>query len=189
MWYELLSWLETRSGKDFDFSDVMSTLTLKDAIMSPYIWSIRFDDVIDGLEESLEILNEFSDELPSTLPDITDIRTALISEISIGLNSSINEIVKSLNMFVARSESFDDLVNQKNAMIGLIIMLSDHNVKQVKDDDMLTDLDNECGNVLIDTFNINVDDLFIIQDNIMSMKETFRDEVENDDDGYYYDYD
>lgn len=183
MWYELYSWLESITGKDYDYSDELKELDSVEVFINPYIWSIDFDKIVDALVESINIITTYSDEIPSTLPTDSELKAELVSTTMDALTNTIEHIKNKLDIHIDSPSSFDDLINVKTALCGLIILLVDYDIDMIHKNDSLSELNDECNNAIVDILNITDDDLYILQTNIQTIRqEYYLEQDKNNDD-------
>lgn len=180
MWYELYSWMEAITGKNFDYTEELSKMDDDFVFVNPFLWSIKFDDVIDGLAEAVDVIVKHADELPATLPTAIELKASIVALITESLVSILDKIKLKLNIHVDSLSSFDDLLNHKTALCGLITLLNDNEIETIHQQNMLMDLNDECNNVITDIFNISIEDLYILQTNIQTIKQEYSDNIDDE---------
>lgn len=175
MWYEFYSWLEAITGKNYDYSEELSELDSDAIFVNPFIWSTQFDNIIDGLTEAVDVIVKHADELPATLPTAIELKAELVASFVDSLTNTLGRIKSKLDIHIDSPTSFDDLVNHKTALCGLITLLNENDVEMINQKDMLNDLNDECNNVITDSFNIGIEDLYILQTNIQTIRQEYFD--------------
>ena len=128
---ELYAFLEKFAGVSFDFDDLFGTMSGYTAFIEPFVWQTCVNEILDGLDEALSIIEQFGDDLNDDMPDKDDAKKLIATEVISGLINNLNSLKKILNIERVDISGYDDLEQHIYAVGSLIKMLVDNSLDDI----------------------------------------------------------
>lgn len=171
---EIYDFFERYAGVSYDFDDDLANISGYKAFIEPYEWHAGITTILENLQEALDIIEEFGDNLHEDMPDKVSLKKIVASYVLRGLILNINNIKNILNIDAADISSYDDLENQ----IGLIGDLIDMLISNSLDDIIKHDLfdkyeEDEDGGGFVDVLGIHKNDMPNLSFTVTSLREDY----------------
>lgn len=182
MWQDIYDFLERFSGVSYDFQEDLDNISGYKAFIEPYEWHSGIITILDNLEDALDIVDEFGDNLHEELPDKKSLKKIIASYVLGELIKNINNIKKTLNIDATDICSYDDLENQ----IGIIGDLIDILISNSLDDILKHDLfdkyeEDEDGGGFVDVLGIHKNDMASLSFIVTSIREDYFESLEDEE--------
>jgi hypothetical protein len=173
---ELYTFFEKFAGVSFNFDDLYEVIDGYTAFIEPYLWQTCINEIIDGLEEAMNVVEQFGDDLNDDMPDKSDAKKLIATDVIGHLVKNVNDIKKILNIERTDINDYDDLEMHIYTLGNLIKMLIDNSLddilKQQLFEEYLTD-DDEDDNPFETVLNIHRNDMASMSFIVTSIREDY----------------
>lgn len=182
MWNDIYNFLERYSGVSYDFSEEFEKISGYTAFIEPYQWHSGITNILKDLQDALDTIEEFGDNLHEDMPNKNDLKKIIAGYVLRQLIANINSIKTILNVDVTDISNYDDLENQ----IGLIGDLLDMMISNSLDDILKHDLytkyeEDEDGGGFMDVLGIHKNDITNISFTVTSIREDYFASLEDEE--------
>lgn len=181
---ELYAFFEKFAGVSFNFDDLYETIDGYTVFIEPYVWQTCINDIVDGLDDAMNVIEQFGDDLNDDMPDKDDAKKLIATEIISHLVKNVNDIKKILNIERTDINGYDDLEMQLFALGSLVKMLVDNSLddilKQQLFDEYLTD-DDEDDNPFETVLNLHKNDIPNMSFIVTSIREDYFASLDEDE--------
>lgn len=178
VWQEIYGWLEQHSGVSYDFNEDISKISGSVAFIEPYDWFVAIDNIFDGLDDAMDVIDDYSRMLPDNFPSKTELKKFISGHVIGRVLEIVNYVKQMMSIEQTEINKYSELMEHVRAMSDLIIMISDYSMEDIIKDDMFEKYDEDNDNVLTDKLNIHKNDM----PNIHSVVTTIRDDYFTEDD-------
>ena len=173
---ELYAFFERFAGVSFNFDDLYEVIDGYTAFIEPYLWQTCINEIIDGLEEAMNVVEQFGDDLNDDMPDKSDAKKLIATDVIGHLVKNVNDIKKILNIERTDINDYDELEMHIYTLGNLIKMLIDNSLddilKQQLFEEYLTD-DDEDDNPFETVLNIHRNDMASMSFIVTSIREDY----------------
>lgn len=182
MWQDIYNFLERYSGVSYDFSEELESISGYVAFIEPYQWHVGIMNILDELEDAIDIIDEFGDNLHEEMPNKKDLKKLLASYVLGKLVDNINYIKRNLNIDTTDICTYDDLENQIGVLGDLIDMLVSNSLDDILKHDLFTKYEeDEDGGGLVDVLGIHKNDMPSLSFIVTSIRENYFESLEDDE--------
>lgn len=169
---EVYLWLESRCGDSYDCSDTIKRIQSDDLVITdPQDWLYAIRNVIDHSREAIDVFNEYSDEIPDSLPNAKRLTRMFAQDVRNDLRRIIRKAFQSLGLVPPDRIS---TITMSNAWIiactfvDIITVLSENTIEDVIKEDWYDSYNEDHDNILDEVMDIFKQDLpniaFAIED-------------------------
>lgn len=168
MWEDFYLWVEQYAGSSYDLTADLNDLKGDNIFINPMGWKIKFNYVIEELNEMLDIVDKYKMMLPDHFPSYIALRNFLISETLTDIIESINDIKRKLNIEPVDINNVDNLTQHALHLFEVVNTLSVYSLEQLSKQDWFDQYNEDHDDFLIDQFGIHKNDItnmhFIVND-------------------------
>ena len=181
-WTILFEWLEQKTGVSYDLNDAMSDIDGDVAFSEPFFWYINISFIIEDMENAIQAVEDFRNELTEDLPSKTKIQKFIENEYIRRLTENINNVKKQLGMAITPIRDAADVATNVTALYELISTMETVSIENLKTREWFDKYDEENDNVLTDVLELHQNDLIDIHQTIETIVESLNDDDDDDDD-------
>ena len=182
MWQDIYDFLERFSGVSYDFQEDLDNISGYKAFIEPYEWHSGIMLILENLEEALDIVDEFGDELYEDLPNKRDLKKIIATYVLSKLIKNINDIKKVLNIEPTDICNFDDLENQIGILGALIDMLISNSLDDILKHDLFDKYEEDSdGGGFVDILGIHKNDMASLSFIVTSIREDYFASLDEDE--------
>lgn len=184
MWQEIYNFLERFSGVSYDFNEDLMYISGYKAFIEPYEWHSGITNILDNLEEAIDIIDQFGDELYEDLPNKKALKKLLASYVLSNLIANVNNIKRILNLDDSENICcFDDLERQIDIISELIGLLVENTIDDVLKHDLFKKHEeDEDNDSFADILGINEKDMVNLSFTVTSIRDDYFESLEENDD-------
>lgn len=177
MWQEIYGWLEQHSGVSYDFNEDISRVSGNTAFYEPYDWFVAIDNIFDGLDDAMDVIDDYGRLLPDNFPPKTELKKFISGYVIGRVLEVVNSVKQQMHIDQTEINKYSELMEHVQGISDLIIMISEYDMEDIIKNDMFEKYDEDNGNVLTEKMNIHKNDMT----NIHSAVTTIRDDYFTDD--------
>ena len=181
-WTILFDWLEQKTGVSYDLNDAMSDIDGDVAFSEPFLWYINISFVVEDMENAVQAVEDFRNELTEDLPSKTKIQKFIENEYIRRLTENINNVKKQLGMAITPIRDAADVATNVTALYELISTMETVSIENLKTREWFEKYDEANDNVLTDVLELHQNDLIDIHQTIETLVESLNDDDDDDDD-------
>jgi hypothetical protein len=181
-WTILFEWLEQKTGVSYDLNDAMSDIDGDTAFSEPFLWYINISFVVEDMENAIQAVEDFRNELTEDLPSKTKIQKFIENEYIRRLTENINNVKKQLGMAITPIRDAADVATNVTALYELISTMETVSIENLKTREWFEKYDEANDNVLTDVLELHQNDLIDIHQTIETIVESLNDDDDDDDD-------
>lgn len=149
---EIYDWLESRSGSPYDFREEIEEIELADAFLTPTDWFNTISITLDRLEDCIETINEYKDEIPDELPDYKAMKKLIIEETTRLLLIKLDEVKVRIGIKNVRVKNAEELITHLSMISKLIDICKNTKVENIIS--KISKFEEDNGYFLMDNFDI-----------------------------------
>lgn len=160
MTQEIYDFFERYAGVSYDFDEDLNNISGYVAFIEPYQWHSGISEILTNLEEAIDCIDEFGDNLGDEMPSKRDLKKIVAREVLEKLFDNINNVKRNLCIEITDISSYDDLEKQVGLLGDLINMLVSNSLDEILGHDMFNEYENDDdGGGLHDILGISEGDM------------------------------
>ena len=179
-WTILFDWLEQKTGVSYDLNDAMSDIDGDVAFSEPFLWYINISFVVEDMENAVQAVEDFRNELTEDLPSKTKIQKFIENEYIRRLTENINNVKKQLGMAITPIRDAADVATNVTALYELISTMETVSIENLKTREWFEKYDEANDNVLTDVLELHQNDLIDIHQTIETIVESLNDDDDDE---------
>lgn len=179
-WSLVYDWFTQHTGVSYDFSEDFESISGTAAFDSTVFWNTSIQCIMSDLEDALDAIDEFSDELIEDLPDRDDFKREFTINCVTNVVRNIDNVKRLMGITIGKISDVDNLLSQTNALKDLIIILKENSIDDIMKKDMFNKYNESHDDILTDTFELHPEDIPSLWDTVNSII-TSDDDDEADD--------
>lgn len=178
MWDEVYTWLEEHSGNAYDLRDDIDAVSGDAIFISPHEWHSNIHYVLDKLSDALDVVDENWKHLTEDLPNRTDLKKLITTDVLSGLVKIIDSIEQKLNIDPVDINNVDTLYVVIETLFDIVEEMTTHSIEQILKTDWFEDYNNENDDILSVKMGIHKNDLTNMHYTIQSIVDLHEDDDE-----------
>lgn len=182
MWQEIFNFLERYSGVSYDFSEDFSKISGNVLFIEPYQWKVTVNSILKQLEEALDCVEEYGDNLSDEMPSKKDLKKIIASYVLGELIKNINHIKRILNIDDIDISDFDDLQHQIELLFDLVDILVNNSLDEILKNNMFEEYeDDDDGGGFVEVLGLHKNDMPNLSFTVLSIREDYFESLNEDD--------
>lgn len=172
MLIEIHNWIEQYAGISYDYTEDIKNVSGDFAFLEPFEWRTTIEMVFDGLSDALDVIENYQSLIPEEFPNKSVMKKLLVADVVQKVLKNVNHIKKQLMIDIVQIHNFSDLNVHVSALVDLIEMLISNDIEDIIRGDIFEKCDDNCGNILTETFEIHKNDLTNMHFTVSSIRES-----------------
>lgn len=178
-WNDIYIFLERHSGLSYDFSDEFSRIGGYEIFINPYEWIETVDLILENLEDALECIEDWSDEIPDYMPGKDDLKKIMSESILSLIIKNINDTKRTLGIDRTTINGYDNLFNQAHLLAELVTLINESTIDDIIKSDIFNS-DKDEDNI-VNIFNIHKRDIPNMCITVRSIRNDYFESFNEDD--------
>lgn len=171
---EIYDFFERYAGVSYDFTDEFASISGYTAFIEPYEWYSEIVEILNDLQDALDVIEEFGDNLQEDMPSKIDLKKIVASYVLGELIKNINNVKKNLNIDITDISSYDDLENQIAIIGDLLEILISNSLDDILKYDLFDKYEeDEDGGGFADVLGISKSDMPNLSFIVSSIREDY----------------
>lgn len=175
MFQEIYGWIESYAGANYDCSDLYIEIGSTAAFVDPYQWWLNIRMIVDHLTSALEIVDQFGDQIPETLPDADMMKHMLYDATVQQVRANVFAVEKQLQ--IQYEENDTDLLTQTTTLKDLIQMCVNDDLDEITS----TSFDRyneENDDALTEVLSVYKQDMMNIQSTVRDIRQSYFESID-----------
>ena len=176
MWEQIYDFFTRYSGVSYDFSSDIQGITGDVAFISPRIWSMKIELILKNLDNAIDVIDEFGDNLTDDMPSKSDLKKIVAQYVLRALLKNLNDIKQALHIDITDITGLEDYENQVELMATLLVMLVENSLDDILSKDLFeteSKDDEEDDNQFVEIFGLHKNDVPNLSMTVQSIRQDY----------------
>lgn len=184
MWEQIYDFFTRYTGVSYDFNLDLQTINDYVPYISPRIWKTRIELILKNLNDALDCIEEYGDNLTDDMPSKSDLKKIVAQHVLGALVKNLNDIKQALHIDNTDLNNLEDYENQVELMRTLLTMLAENSLDDILTNDMFETEsrdDEEDDNQFTEVFGLHKDDVPNMSMTVQSIRQDYFDSLNDED--------
>lgn len=162
MWEQIYNFFDRYAGVSYDFAGDIQAITGVIPYISPRIWAMKIDLIIKNLNDALDCVDEFGDNLGDEMPSKSNLKKIIGQYVLRALLKNLNDVKQTLNIENTDISSFEDYESQVELMKELLLMLAENSLDDILSQNLFETVsrdEEDDDNQFVEVFGLHKNDV------------------------------
>ena len=179
-WDDIFIFLERYSGVTYDFDDDLKSIEGNEIFIDTYHWKETIDMTLERLEDALDCLDDFGDDLPDYLPGKLELKKFISNSVLTKIMRNVNNVKRILGIKITGFDGYDGLTEQVYNISELVSAMVDSTVEDVMKSDIFESDGDEDS--IVEALDIHKRDIPVMCMTVRSIREDYYASLDEMDD-------
>lgn len=184
MWEQIYDFFTRYTGVSYDFYGDIQSIKEHVPYVSPRIWKMRIELILKNLNDAMDCIEEYGDNLTDDMPSKSDLKKIVAQYVLGSLVKNLNEIKQALHIDNTDLSNLEDYENQVEWMRSLLAMLAENSLDEILSNDLFESEgrdDEEDDNQFVEIFGLHKDDVPNLSMTVQSIRQDYFDSLDDEE--------